>query len=555
MVAATGSLVDPQTMATLTIRSEVDDAGLSALQAPRSGLVAEAPGDGGFVAAEGPVRHYRRTLAVSDGANGRRTAIERVEFALAIPLWWPLFVLPVRMLLRREHQLVLARARRGRGVLEADGAGLPVQPFWAPSDRFSARASSVLALVCALSVAAGYVGTTITQTITYSASQFHRSTGAQGVTLAVVRVGILLALATTALADRRGRRRLLVLTLYGACITAGLGAACPNLVALAITQAVAQGLSTAALLLVGIVVAEEVPAGSRAWATGLLTMTTALGAGVCVWLLPLADLGPNGWRVLYLVALLGVPLTAWAGRHLPETRRFVAHRNDQRWGGLAAGDEAEAEPGGPGARVHTISRRRFWILAVGLFGVAIFAAPATQLLNDFLRHERHYSAAHISAFTLLTNTPAGLGILVGGWLADVRGRRVIAAIGVIGGTILTVAQFASAGAPMWAFAVASSMVAAVAVPVLGVYGPELFPTAARGRAAGMLSVVTVAGSALGLAVGGLLKDGFGHLAPALAILAAAPLIVGVLIVVAYPETSGRELEELNPADRHPPRTA
>jgi MFS family permease len=191
------------------------------------------------------------------------------------------------------------------------------------------------------------------------------------------------------------------------------------------------------------------------------------------------------------------------------------------------------------------------VLAVGLFGIAIFTAPATQLLNDFLRHERNFSAAHISAFTILTNTPAGIGILIGGWLADVRGRRLVAAIGVAGGTILTLFEFYTRGWPMWWWSLSSSMLAAIAVPAFGVYGPELFPTTLRGRIGGLLSVITVVGSGIGLVLAGVLKDSFGHLGPAMAVLSIAPLLVTALVVVAYPETSRWELEDLNPEDRAP----
>jgi hypothetical protein len=39
----------------------------------------------------------------------------------------------------------------------------------------------------------------------------------------------------------------------------------------------------------------------------------------------------------------------------------------------------------------------------------------------------------------------------------------------------------------------------------------------------------------------------------MAVLAAGPLLLAVLVVAAYPETAGRELEELNPEDLDPVR--
>ena len=80
------------------------------------------------------------------------------------------------------------------------------------------------------------------------------------------------------------------------------------------------------------------------------------------------------------------------------------------------------------------------------------------------------------------------------------------------------------------------------------YGPELFPTSLRGRANGVIAVLGVVGTVIGLVVAGVLSDRWDGLGPALAVLSVGPLIVGVLVLVAYPETAHHELEELNPED-------
>ncbi|MCB1002611.1 MAG: MFS transporter, partial [Acidimicrobiales bacterium] len=94
-----------------------------------------------------------------------------------------------------------------------------------------------------------------------------------------------------------------------------------------------------------------------------------------------------------------------------------------------------------------------------------------------------------------------------------------------------------------------SVVGAAAVPALGVYGPELFPTTSRGRTNGIISAVGVVGSSAGLLAAGALSDSLGSFSPAMALLAIGPAILAVLIVVAYPETAHLELEEINPEDR------
>ena len=69
------------------------------------------------------------------------------------------------------------------------------------------------------------------------------------------------------------------------------------------SQTIARAFSTTLGLLILIVAAEEMPAGSRAYAVSILAMTSALGSGVVLWALPLADLGPGWWRILYVIPL------------------------------------------------------------------------------------------------------------------------------------------------------------------------------------------------------------------------------------------------------------
>jgi MFS family permease len=175
-------------------------------------------------------------------------------------------------------------------------------------------------------------------------------------------------------------------------------------------------------------------------------------------------------------------------------------------------------------------------------------APASQFQNDFLRDDLGFSATRITAFTLLTNLPGFIGIVVGGHLADVRGRRVVGAVGMAGGVGLTVAMYLSQGWALWVLSVAGAVVGTAVVPALGVYGPELFATTARGRANGLVTMFGVLGSALGLLLVGELSDRWGGIGPAMPIVAVGPALLTVLILVAYPETAHLALEELNPED-------
>ncbi|MDP9073305.1 MAG: hypothetical protein M3N98_03850, partial [Actinomycetota bacterium] len=179
-------------MAHVVVESVLDQAELDRVLQPRDGLVAErVAGPGRFEQAEGPTLFYRRSVEAEPMADGRTQVRQTVDFQLRVPYFSALFFLPLR------------------GVL---GALAPRSqlPWWAPPQRLDRRAAVVLATLCALAVVVGYVGILLSLTMTYAAHQFHVDRTGQGIALAVVRINVVLALGLLVVADRRGRRRLLL---------------------------------------------------------------------------------------------------------------------------------------------------------------------------------------------------------------------------------------------------------------------------------------------------------------------------------------------------------
>ena len=499
-------------MARVVARSTVDGDGLAELLRPRRDLVLEREvGPGRFEAEEGPMRSYLRTVAVEGAADGRSHVTSTVEFSLALPYFWWLFVPPFKRALARP-----ARA---------------TPPWWAPPARLDARAASVLGTLGVLSVVIGYLNTLFTQTIAFAGDEFGAGNSAQGVAGAVVRVGGVLAVVVAWRADRVGRRTVLLWSATAGCALSVTGALAPSLPWLTASQMLSRGLATALLVVVAIVAAEEMPAGSRAYGVSLLAMAGGLGAGICMLSLRLADVGTRGWRLLYVVSLAALPLLPSIRRHLPESRRFTARHGEANIGGHAT---------------------RLWLLGLTGLLTNLFIAPQSQFGRRFLRDELGYSGGDIGIFAVATGTPAGIGIVVGGRLADVRGRRLVGALALLAGTLCTLRMFFSTGWTVWLWATLGNVVADASIPALGVYGPELFPTSLRGRANGIVALTTLSGSAVGLVAAGVLADHFGRIGPAMAVLIGGPALVAVLVLTLYPETAGRELEELNPEDRAPP---
>jgi MFS family permease len=509
----------------VVVTRHLTGAELEALRQPRDDLVREEALDQDrFGLATGPFHEWHRALSVTPAvAEGRSTVVETFRFRLAVPVWGPIF-----------SALLKLELRRGTG-----------RPWWMPPARLDVRSATVLSVLAVVSIITGYLGTLLTQTNTFFKDDFGVSDSAVGWTLSIVRIGALLALAVVAVADRRGRRQVLLVASVLGCVATALGALAPGLVWLGASQTVARAFSTSMALLISIVAVEETPAGSRAWAVSVLTMAGALGAGIAVMLLWVADLGLPAWRLLYLVPLLALGPLVWASRLLPETFRFVAaeRRSPARVRRRAARGRT-ARP----VRARPNPRRLALLAASGLF-FSLFVSPASGFLNEYLRTDQGFDATGLIAFNILTNTPGGIGIIIGGRLADARGRRLIGAIGVAGGVGFTVLMYLGTGWEIWLFSMLGAIVGAMAIPALAVYGPELFPTDARGRANGIINIFSVLGSAAGLAAAGVLADRLaGGLSHAIALLAAGPVVVVALVLFLYPETASRELEELNPED-------
>ena len=445
---------------------------------------------------------------------------QRVESTMAIPYFGWLF--------RRASARATVRLHAPRRA-----------PWWAPPDRLDAHSSVTLGCLAAIAIVTGFLNTLFTQTIAFAVDEFGASSSAEGFSGGVVRIGGLLALLLLSRSDRVGRRRMILQCAAIGCVLAATGSIAPSLFWLTVSQVLARGFASALIVLGGITAIEEMPKGSRAYAISLLAMSLGLGAGVCVIALNLTDLGIHGWRGIYVLPLLALPLVRSVARRLPETRRFEAH----------ATDLATAVP--PDRETIRRHRRRLILIATAGFLSNLFVAPASQFNNRFLTTERHYSGAKISLLSLSTGTPGGIGIILGGRLADLRGRRLVGGVALAGGTLLNVWFYFSGGWGLWVLGLVSSMILAASVPALAVYGPELVPTSMRGRANGIIVVCSLLGSAIGLSLAGHLADRFGRVGPGLAVLALGPLCHALLVFSLFPETAGVELEEINPEDATP----
>src|SRR3954447_21393538 len=335
-----------------------------------------------------------------------------------------------------------ARTWVERALLAAE-AGRPLAPpperaSLAPPTNFSPQQAVLLATVCALTAGATYGSSLLSQNVDYVGRAFGASDRALGTALAISRAGVLIALVASALADRRGRRILILVSFAGVCVANGVAAAAPNLAVFTIGQTLMRGFANTALIVAGIAAIEEAPDGARAYSLALLGLAGGFGYAFGVVLLPLSDLGREAWRISFALSAATILLLPSFPRQLAETRRYA---------GLAARD---AKRGRLGEVFDPSYGGRFGVLVIASFLFAIFTAPSSQFTNRYLADVRGFSGLDITVFRAITQGfPGVAGVVIGGRLAETRGRRPVAATALFTGTLAQMVFFLYGSAALW----------------------------------------------------------------------------------------------------------
>ena len=526
---------------TLAVERDVVDREFGALCAPMDeSLVTEVAVDesgeasAAFVGVAGPFTSWSRRVLdlgpVGDPTQGIRRSREEISYSLGLGPWSPGFA---RLISRRLKRRALHTST-------------PV-PWWSPPARLDAVPATVIAAAAVLAVLGGFLSALLPITLTFVSGDLGGRVSDQSVVLAVVRVGAVLTLGFMVLADRWGRRQVIRLALVASAMAACLGGLSTSLVQVTISQTIVRAGAAAGVLLLPVLAAEWVPPRARAWCVGVITMAGALGAGMVVWLVPLADVSDSAWRWIWFGAALTIPATLATVARLPESQRFMsadAHRDALAHPPDPAARPKSLEPE-PEAGGHMRTRRLALVGAIA-FSLNAFVAPVAQLQNEYIRTERGFSATLLTIFIIGTNTWGGIGVVVGGRLADRIGRKRVAVVGLLGIAIGNAVMYSVSGWPMWVASVAGSVLGALTIPALGVLGPELFPTERRGTANGWLNGAGVIGGAAGLLVIGQLIGRWGYGWSFTALTVGPLVVIGLLRWI--PETAGLELEEINDVD-------
>jgi putative MFS transporter len=357
---------------------------------------------------------------------------------------------------------------------------------------------------------------------------------------AIIRLGALPAFLFGVLADRVGRRRVLLLTIVAYTALTGATAFAPDAPTFVVLQFGARIFAVAEVMLAYVVIAEELDPDARGWGAGALAALGALGNGLALGLFALVDVLPMGWRALYLIGLAPLGLIAWLRRSLPETRRYADLARTRAEGATTTGairpivDLVRVYPG------------RFLVVAAVIFLLNFAENSASFFGPKYLQEEHGWAPWH---YSLLGVSGGFIGIFGGafaGRLSDRLGRKRVATGFLLAHPLLVLGFYHGLGwplVPLWIGMVFSGMAGGV---VLAAFGNELFPTSYRSTASGARVIAATLGGVLGLWMEAVLYGVFQSHWTAISVLVTTALLAPVIVAASFPETSGRALEEISP---------
>jgi len=340
------------------------------------------------------------------------------------------------------------------------------------------------------------------------------------------------------LADRHGRRGLVMVSFALLPLFSLLTAIAPGIASYTLAQVVVNALMGA--LFTGIVVAmvEGSSDGWRARGQAWFGLACALGGGVAVGLGAVIEHVPGGWRGFWWLAALPAIAILPVRRALAETARFELARESGR---VAA------------SRAIDLFREPWRRRSIALLGIALLRPIAFIATSSWPYY-------HMVKTLALTPWTASLVFVVGGSigqlgnplgarLANGWGRRPTA----VWGSLVCVA---SGIAFFWVPVGKGTVASLIALTALNqgaaaaffladrLIGTELFPTALRATFSGVAGLMIAAAAFVANFGLSLLVKPLGGLVPAISWLSVVTFVPATLIfLAAVPETRGLSLEE------------
>jgi MFS family permease len=356
----------------------------------------------------------------------------------------------------------------------------------------------------------------------------------------VIRLGALPAFLLIPYADRIGRRPVFIASTAIMGLLTCLTAFTRTPLEFVLCQAMTRTFFLSGSAVAFVIITEEFPAEHRGWGMGILAALGAVGHGAAAGAYAAIDVLPYGWRSLYAVGMMPLFLVPLFLRRIPETARFSQHQSASAHEGMSF--RAAFAPLVELGRTHPA--RALGIAGSGFFA-ALAALPSFQFTSYYTQTALGWGPADVSKMVIGAGAVGIVGNVVAGRLGDLLGRRRV-------GFVL-MAVFPLASLAFYNGHSAMVVVAFMALVfssmggrlMLRALATELFPTSQRGAASGLFSVLETLGGVTGLLLLDIYQvdqvEQMSVVVPALA----AAMVPAAAILLRFPETRQRELEDIH----------
>ncbi len=405
-----------------------------------------------------------------------------------------------------------------------------LDPFL-PVGRFTKLDRKVVFVIWVAGVIQGFGQSQASASLPFTRAGLGLSEGEMSLLLGVARLAAFAALPIGWLGDHRGRRKPFLWAMTMIVIGGSAAGLTAEAWQFGLLHSVLRTGTAAVSGLAVVILAEKASVPIRAYAISFYGAAVSLGSGIALMVLPLADGGPNAWRIPHLLTAVGLLLLPFLIRNVPETEVYMDEPSGGHWRELVQGPWA----------------RRFWtVIAIGLLAAA-FGAVGAAFSTERMISDVGLSTGNTVLILLIGGTLGGIGFFVGGHMADSWGRRRTSALSLIMALIGGITVYSSTTIAVIVPAVMVSAFGTFAfVPAGGSHRAELFPTTLRSSANTAVSNAGLAGSALGLMAGILTIDALG-LSNTVYLLGVGTLAAAILTLT-LPETKGQDLTAVS-ADR------
>jgi MFS family permease len=353
-----------------------------------------------------------------------------------------------------------------------------------------------------------------------------------GIGLGIMRLASLGGLPITGLADRFGRRRMLLVTVGLGLAMTVVAAASPSYWWFVAIFACGRPLLSATNGLAQVTAAEQTASSDRAKAVAFIAAGYGTGAGVIAIVHSLASrtIGFRGVFVLALVPLALLPLL----RHwIEEPDRFT----------VAAASSEHPMP--VLSAVARPFRRRLMVIVVLVFAVSVITGPANSFVFLFAQNVLHQPGI-VTAGMVAGAGVAGLaGLLAGRWLADRVGRRLTGALAMVSVALFAILAYTGSALALLVGYILGVFAGSIFAPAAGSLVNELFPTSVRASVAGWSLAASVLGATAGLVAFGEVAN-VDHRFAVAGLVTFLPAALVMVLFRLVPETRGREPEDLWP---------